>query len=243
MQPPPSRAVVIQHVAFEDLGTLGPALRAQGLQIDTVQAGVDSLADISRQPPALLIVLGGPIGVYEHASYPWLLDEIELLAARLSERRPTLGICLGAQLMAAALGSRVYPGERGKEIGWAPVSPAKAGGAANPLAPLFDADVSVLHWHGDTFDLPAGTTHLAATERYPSQAFGIGSHALALQFHAEARASTLERWYIGHAAELSQAGIQVPGLRSGSQRHGPPLERAAEALWTPWLRSALTAGR
>src|SRR5690242_20401711 len=113
-------ATVIQHVAFEDLGTLEPALQAAGFTLQRLQAGVD---DLCIDPVAcdLLIVLGGPVGVYERQAYPWIEDELALLRARLTAGAATLGICLGAQLMAAALGAEVYAGRHGKEIGWSPL--------------------------------------------------------------------------------------------------------------------------
>lgn len=230
------QAVVIQHVAFEDLGTLEPALHGAHYAVQKLQAGVDDLAKIDPVACDLLVVLGGPIGVYEQETYPWLHAEIALVKARLAARRPTLGICLGAQLMAAALGARVFPGGNGKEIGWSALA-AGTSSAAAMLAPLFAPGVQVLHWHGDTFDLPVGVEHLASTAQYPNQAFAVGDFALALQFHPEVTATDLERWYIGHAAELSQARIAVTHLRQQGQAFAAKLESAAHELWTRWLRS------
>lgn len=233
------RAVVIQHLAFEDLGTVEPALRAANFTIDVLQAGVADLSQIVRHQPDLLIVLGGPIGVYDRQEYPFLTEEVALLATRLEHQQPTLGICLGAQLMAAALGAKVTPGENGKEIGWSPIT-APMPSTQGPLAPLFDAGVPVLHWHGDTFELPNGARHLASSARYRNQAFAIGEYGLALQFHAEVQTGQLERWYIGHAAELSHAGIKIPDLREQGRVYGPALEQASARLWASWLRSQLT---
>ena len=103
-------------------------------------------------------------------------------------------------------------------------------------SPLCAPGVAVLHWHGDTFDVPAGATHLAGTPQYRNQAFAVGDFALALQFHAEVTVAGLERWYIGHAAELAQAGIWVTDLRQQSREHGPALEQAAQRLWRTWLQ-------
>src|SRR5262249_51014029 len=121
-------------------------------------------------------------GVYDSEEYPFLLDELELLRACLQQRLPTVGICLGAQLLASALGARVYPGPH-KEIGWSPLSLTEAG-AAGPLVAL-GAGLPVLHWHGDSFDLPAGATLLASTALYRHQAFALGPTILGLQFHPE----------------------------------------------------------
>src|ERR1700743_576111 len=123
--------LAIRHVAFEDLGGFEAPLAEAGYAIRYADMGVDAIAGFGA--PDLLVVLGGPIGVYEDDLYPWLKDEIALIAARLKAQKPTLGICLGAQLMARALGARVYPG-RAKEIGWKPLTLTSAG--AKILAPL-----------------------------------------------------------------------------------------------------------
>jgi GMP synthase (glutamine-hydrolysing) len=229
------RAVVIQHLAFEDLGSLEPALQASHYSIELLHAGVDRIDDIDGVAPELLIVLGGPIGVYETANYPFIEDELQLLRRRLDAKRRTLGICLGAQLIAAALGARVFPGSRGKEIGWSALQPASHSAADSVLAPLFEPDIQVLHWHGDTFELPSGAKHLAASEEYAQQAFAIDDHVLALQCHPEVQLKNLERWYIGHTVELNHAGVSIPALRKQGQLHAQRLEQAAMMLWTDWL--------
>ena len=232
-----NQAVVIQHVAFEDLGSLEPALVAAGYEIKALQAGVDDLGAYDAAAPDLLVVLGGPIGVYEQDNYPFLAHEIAMLSARLSARRPTLGICLGAQLMAAALGARVLPGENGKEIGWSALEPATAESRSGALAALFRPGISVLHWHGDTFELPDHVRHLASSAQYPNQAFAVDNFALALQFHPEVRLAQLERWYIGHACELAQAKIPIAELREAGLKHATALEQAAAPFWKAWLDS------
>jgi GMP synthase (glutamine-hydrolysing) len=232
-------ALVITHVAFEDLGTLGPALQAAGCEIWVVDACTTRLRSIDPLGPDVLVVLGGPVGVYETQTYPFIADELSLLRERLAAQRPTLGICLGAQLIAAALGSRVHPGERGKELGWGAITAAGQARRHAWFAPLLDPSLRMLHWHGDTFELPAQAELLASTERYAHQAFAVGQHALGLQFHPEVTVATLERWYVGHACELAQAGIDVATLRKASRRWGPALEAAASELWRGWLDQAL----
>lgn len=229
-------ALIIRHVAFEDLGTLEPVLLERGFTLVFREAGWHDIASIDVLAPDLVVVLGGPIGVYEQAAYPFLRDEIALLERRLQADKPVLGLCLGAQLMAAALGERVYPGTAGKEIGWSPLSPGADAAGHAFMNPLFDQGVEVLHWHGDTFDLPAGAAHLAASDRYPHQAFARGHTALALQFHPEVTAEGLERWYIGHACEIAAvAGLDVPNLRAESRRKAPILEPATRRFWSSWL--------
>jgi GMP synthase (glutamine-hydrolysing) len=225
-------ALVLRHLAFEDAGLFADPLRKRGYTLRELDAGVDA-TPTELEAADLLVVCGGPIGVYETDRYPCLLDEIDALRSRLQARRPTLGLCLGAQLMAAALGARVYPGGR-KELGWAPLQ-LSAAGQASPLGVL--GGQPVLHWHGDTFDLPAGATLLASTALYPHQAFSHGPHALALQFHVEADWRRIEQWLIGHAGELAAAGIDVNALRAASQLHGPALQTLASELIGRWLDS------
>ncbi len=231
--------VAIRHVPFEGLGLLGDVLAEYDYQIDPVDAGVDDLATLDSNKPDLLVVLGGPIGAGDHALYPFLTDELRCIEARLKAGRPTLGICLGAQLMAAALGARVYPA-RQKEIGWAPVSLSAAGQAS--MLRHIDGNVPVLHWHGDTFDLPAGATRLASTEVCPNQAFGWGPAALGLQFHLEVVASEIERWLIGHACEIAalRSGVTVTTLRADTQRCAPGLAPHAADCFRSWLSGIAT---
>lgn len=221
------RIVALRHVAFEDLGVWASTIRARGHQIEYVDAG----DDLSRGRTAdVLIVLGAPLGVGDVSSYPYLADEKELIASRLAEDRPTLGVCLGAQLMAAALGAAVYPAER-KEIGWGRLNLAPEADAT-PLRHL--ADAPVLHWHGDTFDLPADAAHLASSGGTRNQAFSIGS-SLALQFHAEIEGGAIERWLVGHAGELAGERIDVGRLRTESARHALAAARAGRALIDDFL--------
>lgn len=224
-------AIAIRHVAFEDLGTLAPLLAARGYDVRYLDAGVDDLHAAAACD--LAVILGGPIGVYEQDRYPFLREETRVIETRLATGLPTLGICLGAQLMAKALGAQVYPGSR-KEIGWSPLSLSETG-RRSALGVLGNPSVPVLHWHGDTFDLPAGAELLASTEITQNQAFAYGRHALALQFHIEAEPAKIERWLIGHTMELTTAGIDVAALRHDTTRHGPVLQSLTAKVLDAWL--------
>ena len=226
------RCIALRHVAFEDLGSFEPLLQARGFDIDYRQAGVDPISEPDWMDAELAVVLGGPIGVNDLPLYPWIADELQLAAMRMHARLPLLGLCLGAQIMAAALGAEIYPGPR-KEIGWSELSVNRAG-LASPLKHL--EGVPVLHWHGDTFDLPVEAELLASTALTPNQAFAIEDFGLGLQFHAEIRSEDIETWLIGHSAELAQADIDVVRLRADSRRHGQALQDAGRGLLDAWLR-------
>jgi GMP synthase (glutamine-hydrolysing) len=225
-----SKVAAIRHLAFEDLGLFGPLLEARGLSIRYYDAGLDDLAEPIGSAD-LVIVLGGPIGVYETEYYPFLLEEREILRRRLEERRPTLGICLGAQLIAAELGARVYPGDT-KEIGWGAIE-LTAEGHGSYLEALHGTPV--LHWHGDTFDLPDSARLLAGTESYPHQAFALGHNILGLQFHAEIDPDRIEQWLIGHTLELRGAAIGPSMLRKETLEVRDTLYDVAPRLLNGWL--------
>jgi GMP synthase (glutamine-hydrolysing) len=225
-------ALAIRHIHFEDLGTLEPLLRQRGYEVRYHDVGVHDFNSVDAESPSLIVVLGAPIGAYDEATYPFLSNELQLIGQRLAARRPLLGICLGAQLMARALGATVAPMGH-KEIGFSPLT-LTAAGKASPLAVLA-ADQPVLHWHGDQFAIPDGLDSLAATPLCPHQAFAVGEYALGLQFHLEADTRRIEQWLVGHAGELAQAGVDPVALRAEARACGPRLEAASRAVFAAWL--------
>lgn len=224
-------ACVIRHVTYEDLGTLAPVLQSSGYQIQYKEAGVDDLRAIDLKAVDLLVVLGGPIGAEDDALYPFMTDEVELVKQRLASRKPILGICLGAQIMARALGARVQP-MGVKELGFAPVA-LTAAGQGSVLEAL--GQQAVLHWHDDQFALPAGLPSLASTPVCPHQAFSPYPTALGLQFHLEADATRIEQWLVGNALELSLAKADVHALRREAALQADGARAATQRVMARWL--------
>lgn len=226
------KAVALRHLAFEDLGVIEHWLVERGWRVEYRDVGVDTLDQLDLDEIDLLAVLGGPIGAEEDERYPFLPGEVRIIAERLASKRPLLGICLGAQLMARALGAPVR--SMGvKEIGYGPLQLTEEG-LATPLRHV--AGQPVLHWHGDQFALPAGIPTLAKSSVCPHQAFMVGAHALALQFHLEIDARRIEQWLIGHTGELAQANIATVTLRRDAAAHRAGLERVLDAVLSEWFR-------
>jgi GMP synthase (glutamine-hydrolysing) len=230
---PLRKILALRHVAFEDLGGFVAPLILRGFGIRYQDAGYDELDLKETNAADLLVVLGGPIGANGDADYPFLKDELKAIEARLKSGKPILGLCLGAQLIARALGTKVYKA-KAKEIGFKPVTLTDAG-KASPLAAL--DGVPMLHWHGDTFDLPKDARHLASTDICAHQAFAWGPNdqALALQFHPEATVRDLERWFVGHTGELAAEKISIPALRAEAAQHDRALRLAGAKMLVGWL--------
>ena len=233
---------VIRHLAFEDLGSFATVLLSNDYQINYYEAAdfaakANDLLQIDSLSDDLLIILGGPISVNDSDMFPFIDAEIALLKHRMAVNKPTLGICLGAQLIASALGSDVYSGNV-KEIGWSDLYLTTAGEQSS-LRYLQAEHCSMLHWHGETFDLPGGAELLASTEHYPNQAFRYGK-TLALQFHPEVNQHDMEKWFIGHAGEISQTeGVSVAQLRADTQQYANRLEVQSELFFNSWLREVI----
>lgn len=219
---------VFQHVPFEGPALIGEWLASRGHRIETTRlyewAPGDELPAVSDYD--WLVVMGGPMSVWESERFPWLPYEQEAIGDAVAAGRTVLGICLGAQLIAAALGARVYPNYY-REIGWFPVSVVEQPGAADRAADhgaaepaaladspaelfsRFAPDLPALHWHGDTFALPFEATHLARTDACVNQAFSVGERVLGLQFHLEATPESAAALCDGAAGDLTHTGPYV----------------------------------
>ena len=189
--------MVLRHVANEALGNLEVVLRGCGLELDVVDCFADEWPAVERagfDPSSLagLVVMGGTMHVHQTDRYPFLATELQWLRAAVKAELPTLGICLGSQMLASALGANVYPNET-KEIGWYQIE-LLGEGSTDPLLAGSGPRETVFHWHGDTFDLPAGAVLLARGETCRRQAFRFGPRAYGLQFHPEMTAEMVELW-------------------------------------------------
>ena len=234
---------VIRHLTFEDLGSFASVLQAHGYRVNYVDAAdfalkPDDLSQINALSDSLLVILGGPISVNDTAMFPFLDEELSLLKQRIAADKPTLGICLGAQLIARALGAKVYPGKE-KEIGWYDIS-LTAAGEQSALRYLDAKHCSMLHWHGETFDLPVGAALLASSDRCQHQAFSYGKNILALQFHPEITQRDMEKWFIGHIGEIMQTeGVSVEKLREDTQQFANRLEMQGELFFNSWFNEVV----
>ena len=185
--------LILKNIAAEGPGTIEDFLVHNNMHytiIDVARHAIDSASGYDT-----LIMLGGPMSVNDEAEYPYLTQEMKLAGQFITEGKKVLGVCLGAQLMAKALGAKVYPGPE-KEIGWFDIE-LTDGGLQDPLMSHLAPDnrsCKVFHWHGETFDIPQGAERLAASDLYPNQAFRYGNKAYAFQFHIEVARQTIFDW-------------------------------------------------
>jgi GMP synthase (glutamine-hydrolysing) len=225
-------ALLIRHVPYEGVAGFRAPIEQAGYAIERIDVGDPAFSSLDLAEPDLLIMMGGPMGVYEQDEHPWIACQLRRLARRLAADRPTIGVCFGAQMIAAALGARVYPAGV-KEIGFAPVTLTAAG---RDSALRHIEGTPVLHWHGDTFSLPAGVTLLASTPVTAHQAFALGRNVLALQFHPEMGEDPRIETWIGNGAEsLAQVGTTAGAVRADYAALGPRAVAAGQALITDWL--------
>jgi GMP synthase (glutamine-hydrolysing) len=262
MKNPQKDVLVLQHHRCENLGTIADALKPANVRPRYIRSDVGEPVPKELGDAAGLVIMGGPQSVYEQDKFPYLRDEIRLIEDALRRDRPVLGTCLGSQLLAAALGAKVYPGRK-NEIGWYPVTLTDAatgargsgvpaatglpklqvnrGGDAAPTTPVGDPlfagvprTFAACHWHGDVFDLPRGVTHLAASELTAYQAFRHGENAYALLFHMEVTEPQIAEMVTLFADELHVAGVDAGAMPTQTKKNIATAQKIGAGVYQRW---------
>ena len=228
------KTLILCHKTQRDSGAFNAILQERGADVEIRLAFDEGVADLDPLAHDLTIFMGGPMGVYQADIFPYLNDEITYLKKRFEADKPYLGICLGGQLMAKALGSDVYPGENGKEVGWHSIK-VNEEGMKTPMRHLDVSKTPMMQWHGDTFDLPKDATLLASSDLYKNQAISYGDKALGLQCHPEVTAANIELWLAVGIKELQQAGSDVPTLRAKTLENIDVLNKQRTLFFNEWL--------
>lgn len=229
------KITVFRHMLPTGLHAMESALSKQGLSYDYVDTFYEDLSGFDPLSDDVLIVLGGSPGAYQTDAYPFLSDVIKILEKRLRADKPVFGICLGAQLMARALGADVYAGEKGLELGWKRLQLTEEG-RHSPMKHFDGAIAPIFSWHGDTFDLPEGATLLASTEQYKHQAYAYGK-SIAVQFHPEVNEKAVHEWLVRSAASIKSGLIDPVPLREDTARHAKTMEHQTEKFLKDWIVS------
>ena len=223
---------VLRHVACEGIGTIADALRDRAIGWREICTHDGDAVPVEIGDASGLIVMGGPMGVYDTDRYPFLRDEMHLIKDALRREVPVLGICLGSQLLASVLGATVRGGKQ-KEIGWYPVSltdVAAVDGLWKGMGPSFMA----FHWHGDVFDLPRGAIPLASSDLTECQAFRHGAHAYGLLFHMEVTDASIGGMVETFEEELTEEGLGGARILQATSQHLPGLQAIGSEVYGRW---------
>ena len=229
------KILVFQHVPYEPLGTLDPLLKQAGFRIRYVNFGRNPDERPALDGYAALIILGGPMNADNTGAFPHLTTELELIQEALARDMSILGICLGAQLLAKALGGKILAGA-GREIGWHSVDVTQAG-QDDPVLSTFGQQSEVFQWHDDVIELPPGTQHLAGSDNCPVQAFRHGEHAYGFQFHLEVDGALIERWLTipQHQSEFADGVVDPEQIRGRIEESIEPLISLSNSTFGRWI--------
>jgi GMP synthase (glutamine-hydrolysing) len=230
-----SEVLVFQHDPFEDLGFFAEVLEKQGAEYRVIRLFHGEMPAEELENVSALIVLGGPMSVDEEESVPFLRWEKRILRAAIDEAVPILGVCFGAQLIAAALGTQVFHGSV-REIGWTSIS-ITPHGQVDSLLGYLPESATVFQWHSDGFDLPAGAIRLASSTHYSTQAFRVGKIIYGLQFHLEVTPRMIERWIDERSKDLALAPHVFPDkILADTQSYAPTLKYYGERFLSEFVR-------
>lgn len=224
----------IQHIGYETLGSFEPVLESRGFDVRYFCSRTVDYKALFADDPELLVVLGGPMSVYDTERHPWVHDEKNFVTDRIEAEKPLFGICFGAQMIARALGADVYAGPQGKEIGWSPIT-VNQDGLKTPLRHLNGELTNMLHWHGDTFDLPDGAILLASSDHYKKQAYSYDDYIFCLQCHPEVTQDKLRLWYASAIQDVLEVNKTVAQLRSDEEKFLTRLTQQSQLFMNEWL--------
>jgi len=224
--------LILQHVAPEPPGTIGTVCAERGHTLRTIHVHEGDPVPSELGETAALVVMGGPMGVYDTDAHPHLRAEMHLVEEALRRERPVLGVCLGSQLLAATLGAEVRPGTA-KEIGWHPVTLTDAA-QNDPLWSGVEDPFVAFHWHGDVFDLPGGAVGLARSEQTRHQAFRYGRSAYGILFHMEVTPDIITGMTQAFTDELREEGLNGARLRKQAETHLPGLQTVGRHVVGRW---------
>lgn len=220
----------LQHVPFENLGSLAPSFEKKGHQLSSTRLYSNetfpAIDDVDW-----VVIMGGPMGIFDEDQYPWLAPEKHFIKGAIDANKTVIGICLGAQLLAHVLGARVYPNEH-KEIGWFDVIPSDDV-KKTPLATVFNQPITAFHWHGDTFDIPDGAHLIGSTAACKNQGFVFEDKIVGLQFHLESTGESISSLVTHCSNELDNSQfVQSADILQGGSHRCPKLNETALALIT-----------
>lgn len=225
-----AKILVFQHVPYEPLGLLDPMLREHKHRVRYVNFGRPDTTDPDLNNYAALVVLGGPMNIGQEDEYPHLDKEKAYIRQAVEQGMPVLGICLGAQLMASALGAAVYPA-KATEIGWRPLHQTPEG-KADIVTRHFDDTEQIFQWHSYTFDIPEGGVRLLQNDCCPNQAFRYGDNAYGFQFHLEVCSGVIERWLTVNHGELADVADDI---RRDNASNLPVSEKLADRVFGEFI--------
>jgi GMP synthase (glutamine-hydrolysing) len=228
-----AKIYILQHHPVENLANIADALEGAALAWQYVRVDEGQSVPASMKGAGGLIVMGGPMAVYQTDRYPWLRDEMRLIEDAMKSNLPVLGVCLGAQILAAALGAKVEHNPNGKEIGWCPIRLSDSA-KDDRLMRALPTTMTPFHWHGDIFELPPGAVSLASSDKTPCQAFRHGDKAYGLQFHLEVTREGVAAMADAFAKDLVRENIPADGMIAQAAEYLPPLEKISETVFTRW---------
>jgi GMP synthase (glutamine-hydrolysing) len=228
-----AKIYVLQHHPVENLGNIADALEGAALAWQYVHVNDGQPVPPSMKGAGGLVVLGGTMSVYQTERYPWLRDEMRLIEDAVKSNLPVLGVCLGAQILAAALGAKVDRNPNGKEIGWHPIRLSDAAKDDRLMRDL-PATMTPFHWHGDIFEVPPGAVSLASSDKTPCQAFRRGDKTYGFQFHFEVTQESVIAMANAFAKDLARENIPADRMVAQAAEFLPSLEKASEKVFSRW---------